>query len=75
MKSELPSNIVYVLSCTERLENIKDYTTVIVFKKNGYQYREKKNYMRPKGVMSAEIPQMRGQKDSLSREHKLKRKE
>lgn len=48
---------------------------VIVFKKNGYQQREKKNYMRPKVVMSAEIPQMRGQKGSLSREHKLKRRE
>lgn len=38
VKFELPSNIVYTLSCTERLETNKDYTKVIVFKKGGYWY-------------------------------------
>lgn len=45
VKSELPSNIVYMLSCTERLENNKDYTNVIVSKRNGYQYREQKEIL------------------------------
>lgn len=72
VKSELHSNIGYTLNCTERLENNnKDYTKVIVFKKYCYLYRRKENkYMRPKGVMSTETLQMRGQQGKLSRELK-----
>lgn len=75
VKSELHSNTGYMVKRTERLENNKDYTKVTVFNKYCYLYRGNKNYMRPKGVTSTETLQMRGQEGSLSREHKLKRKE